>query len=150
VFIAKEWEMQELPMTAQRTVPRRDLVALEERRMEAARLLRRGVSQSEVARRVGATPTSVWRWVRTVEDKGRRGLRRAERIGRPPRLSAAERERVAAALEAGALAHGYATDLWTLARVGKLIEAVTGQQYSHSGAWRLLRRLGVSWQRAES
>ncbi len=142
--------MQELPMTAQRTVPRRDLVALEARRMEAARLLRRGVSQSEVARRVGATPTSVWRWVRMVEDKGRHGLRRAERIGRPARLSAAERERVAAALEAGALAHGYATDLWTLARIGRLIEAVTGQQYSHSGAWRLLRRLGVSWQRAES
>jgi transposase len=136
--------MQELPMTAQRTVPRRDPLALEARRMEAARLLRRGLSQSEVARRVGATPTSVWRWVRTVEDKGRRGLRRAERIGRPPRLSAAERARVVTALEAGARAHGYATDLWTLARVGKLIEAVTGQQYSHSGAWRLLQRLGFS------
>ena len=115
--------------------------------MEAARLLRQGVPQSDVARRLGATPTSVWRWARTIEDKGWPGLRRAERAGRPPRLSAAERARVAAALKAGARAHGYATDLWTLARAGQLIEAVTGQQYSHSGVSRLLQRLGFSCQR---
>src|SRR5262245_60733087 len=152
VFIAREWEMQELPMRvtrpATRPATRPDRVALEERRMEAARLLRKGVPQSDVARRVGATPTSVWRWARTIEDKGWPGLRRAERAGRPPRLNAAERARVATALKAGALAHGYATDLWTLARVSKLIEAVSGQHYSISGVSRLLQRLGLSFWRA--
>jgi hypothetical protein len=37
------------------------------------------------------------------------------------------------ALEAGALAQGYATDLWTLGRVCKLIEKISGKRYSQSG-----------------
>ena len=31
-------------------------------------------------------------------------------------------------LKAGALAQGYATDLWTLARIGKLIEKISGKR----------------------
>jgi hypothetical protein len=38
-----------------------------------------------------------------------------------------------AALKAGALAQGYSSDLWTLGRVGKLIETLTGQRYCESG-----------------
>ena len=52
-----------------------------------------------------------------------------------------------AALKAGALAQGYSSDLWTLGRVGKLIETLTGQRYCESGVWRLLKRLGFSSQR---
>jgi transposase len=44
----------------------------------------------------------------------------------------------------GALAQGYSSDLWTLARVGRLIETLTGQRYCESGVWRLLKRLGFS------
>jgi DNA-binding NarL/FixJ family response regulator len=52
---------------------RRDFAALEERRMEAARLLRAGLSQSEVARE--------------LEQSGARGLRKAKQVGRPARLT---------------------------------------------------------------
>jgi len=69
---------------------RRDFAALEERRMEAARLLRAGLSQSEVARKVGAHRQSVSRWARELEHSGVRGLRKAERTGRPPKLIAAQ------------------------------------------------------------
>jgi len=41
---------------------RRDFAALEQRRMHAARLLEKGYSQSEVARRVGAHRQSVSQW----------------------------------------------------------------------------------------
>lgn len=62
-------------------------------------------------------------------------------------LSADEQRRLMAALKAGALAQGYSTDLWTLPRIGKLIETLTGQRYCESGVWRLLKRLGFTSQR---
>jgi transposase len=61
-------------------------------------------------------------------------------------LNATDQKRLIA-LKAGALSQGYSSDLWTLGRVSKLIETLTGQRYSESGVWRLLKRLGFSSQR---
>jgi len=36
------------------------------------------------------------------------------------------------------------SDLWTLARVGKLIERISGKRYAESGAWQLLKGLNFS------
>src|SRR6266508_728947 len=85
---------------------KRDLAQLETRRLQGTRLLRRGVSQAEVARRVGVSRTSVFRWARALETNGRRALRKAPRTGRPPLLNDAEKKRLIVALEAGALAQG--------------------------------------------
>ena len=120
---------------------------LEARRLEGGRLLRGGVRAAEVARRLGVSRTSVMRWQRSVAFGGRRSLRGAPRTGRPPLLNANDQKRLIAALKAGALSQGYRSDLWTLGRVGKLIETLTGQRYSESGVWRLLKRLGFSSQR---
>ena len=53
---------------------RRDFEALEGRRMEAAKLLKQGVSQSEVARRLGVHRQSVIRWARQLPQSGRGGF----------------------------------------------------------------------------
>jgi transposase len=50
-------------------------------------------------------------------------------------------------LKAGALAQGFATELWTLARVGELIVRHFGVRLSHTQVWRLLGSLGFSVQR---
>jgi transposase len=63
---------------------RRNFGALERRRMEAAELLRQGVTQSEVARRLGVHRQSVIRWVRQLAQSGRKGLKKAARAGRKP------------------------------------------------------------------
>jgi transposase len=89
----------------------------------------------------------VGRWQQTLTSGGQRSLRGAPRTGRPPLLDANDQKRLIAALKAGALAQGYSSDLWTLGRVGKLIEMLTGQRYCESGVWRLLKRLGFSSQR---
>src|SRR5437667_3033724 len=47
---------------------RRDFVGLEQRRREAAELLRQGVHQAEVARRVRAHRQSVSRWAQQLEE----------------------------------------------------------------------------------
>ena len=126
---------------------KRDRAELEARRLEGAHLLQRGTKPAEVARRLQVSRTSVWRWGQALDANGRRALRKAPRTGRPPQLTDAEKKRLVVALEAGALVQGYATDLWTLSRVGKLIEKISGKRYSELGVWRLLKGLNFSCQR---
>jgi transposase len=106
-----------------------------------------GVKPPEVARRLKVSRTSVWRWKQAFAANGRGALRKAKRTGRPPRLTDAEKKHLIESLEAGALAQGYATDPWTLARVGKFIAKISGKWYSESGVWRLLEGLNFSCQR---
>jgi transposase len=44
----------------------------------------------------------------------------------------------------GALAQGFATELWTLPRVARLIKQRFSIAYSTGHIWHLLRRLGFS------
>jgi transposase len=125
----------------------RDFVALEQRRREATHLLRQQVRPAEVARRLGVSRQSVSRWQATLRREGLVGLRRAPRAGRPPALTGADLKHLVRALQAGPEAQGYATGLWTLARVGQLIEDQCGVRYSKPWVWQLLRRLGWSCQR---
>jgi transposase len=126
---------------------RRDFEALEERRMEAARLLQKGYSQSEVARRVGAHRQSVSQWAQQLQQGGRRALKKAGRAGRKPRLGPEALRRIERCLRRGAQALGYETSLWTASRVAYLIEHECGVKYDPSQAWRILRQLGWSCQR---
>jgi transposase len=120
---------------------------LEQRRLQAAALLKRGIHEAEVARRVGVHRQSVNRWARQLAEAGRAGLRAAGRAGRPPKLTDADRGRLRAALKAGPEAMGYDTGLWTLDRVAALIEQTCGVTYHPGHVWRLLRQLGFSCQR---
>lgn len=126
---------------------RRDFAALEARRMEAAQLLRQGLSQSAVAREVGVHRQSVSRWARELEESGMRGLRKAERSGRPAKLTPAQLRELERALKRGPEAFGFATGLWTASRVRELIEYRTGVRYHEDHVWRILRKLNWSCQR---
>jgi transposase len=126
---------------------KRDRVKLEQRRLKAARLLKQGVHEAEVARRVGVHRQSVNRWAKQLAQGGRPALKRAPRAGRPPQLSASDRQRIVQGLKRGPEALGYRTGLWTAWRVADLIQRECGVQYSTVHAWRLLRLLGWTPQR---
>lgn len=126
---------------------RRDFEALERRRLQAAELLQKGLSQSEVARRVGAHRQSVSQWAEALQEKGRKGLKKAARAGRPPMLGAEDLKRIERGLRRGPEKLGYSTSLWTSARVAHLIEQECGVRYASGHAWRILRQLGWSCQR---
>ncbi|MEV4335163.1 helix-turn-helix domain-containing protein [Streptomyces sp. NPDC049597] len=68
---------------------------------------------------------------------GAQALRRRTATGRPPKLDDAQVERVRAELERGAQALGFEADLWTLDRVGLVVERVTGVSLSRASVWRL-------------
>ena len=126
---------------------RRDFEALEQRRLQAVRLLKKGLSQSEVARQLGVGHASVNRWAQVLAQQGLGGLKQAGRAGRKPLLTAEDLKRLEQGLLKGPEALGYETPLWTLGRVGKLIKQEFGVQYHRGHVWRILRQLHWSCQR---
>jgi transposase len=126
---------------------KRDFDALEQRRMEAAKLLKKGIPEAEVARQVGAHRQSVNRWANQLAESGRVGLRKAGRAGRKPQLNDADLKRIEKGLKGGPEALGYETSLWTSWRVAHLIEEECGVKYHPGHVWRILRQLGWSCQR---
>jgi len=122
---------------------------LEVRRRRAVAMLQEGVGVREVARRVGVGPGSVVRWREVYKRAGEEGLKAKRHPGRKPKLSPQERQRVAVLLLQGPLAHGYGTDLWTLARVARLIDKEFGVSYHPGHVWRILREMGWRCQKPE-
>ena len=127
--------------------PRRDFKGMEQRRRHAARLFKAGKPQAEVARQLRVSRQSVSRWYRQYRCGGAAALHGAGRAGRKPRLNETQLMRVDQALRRGAQAHGFDTNLWTLARVARVIETLTGVQYHAGHVWRVLRSLHWTLQR---
>jgi putative transposase len=130
-------------------VPRRLTPAqLEQRRLEAARLLRGGrLSAAAVARRLGVSRQSVSRWRRALAAGGRRGLARRPHTGRRPRLTTRQWDRLAALLARGATAAGFDTERWTLRRIAAVVRREFGVRYHFRSLGRLLHARGWSPQR---
>lgn len=126
---------------------KRDFDELEDRRFSAFGLLKKGLSEAEVARQVGVHRQSVNRWAKQIREQGRKGLKQAGRAGRKSRLSEADLKRIESGLKRGPQALGYETNLWTLERVAKLIERGCGVKYHPGHVGWLLGKLGWSCQR---
>lgn len=89
--------------------------------MRAAGLFGQGRSGAEIARMLGVGDGSVRRWKRVWEEGGTDALRRSPATGRPPKLDDAQVEQVRTALEQGAQTPGFGADLWTLERIGAVV-----------------------------
>ena len=94
--------------------PKGSAEVLEERRRIAARLLQAGKGVREVARLVGASPGSVSRWKKALEQGGMEALKAKPQPGRLPKLSEPQKQELAAILRKGPIAAGFPTDLWAL------------------------------------
>ena len=127
--------------------------ALERRRLQAGRLLRKGVSKAEVARRLGVAPSTVTGWAQRLEQGGLEALKSRGRWGQRRGLDDAQRQALAEALKAGALAAGFATELWTLPRIGCSSsgcsggDTATAKSGASCKAWDSVRSgpLGARW-----
>ncbi len=128
--------------------PEEEAKQAERRRLKGGRLLLKGVPQAEVTRRCEVSRPTVLEWKRKLEQGGLQALRNGAR-GRPARLDEQGRARLADLLVAGARSHGYATELWTLPRIAKLIEQHFGHTFSISQVSRLLAAMGWSSQKPE-
>jgi transposase len=126
----------------------RERAARQARRERAAELVAQGRSQAEVARELDVSRQSASRWHAGWQASGAPGLRTRGPTGRRPKVADDQLVGIEQALLEGALAHGFATDVWTLDRIAMVIQSLTGVGLSNPSVWRLLRgRLGWSVQR---
>ena len=118
-------------------------------RLMAAELYEQGLSNAEVARRLGVSKPTASKWYQRWEKEGKDNLK----IGTPGRKSRVSEEQwqmVLQALLEGPSAHGYDTELWTLSRIGEVIEKITGVRYNSNYVWELLGKLRWSCQKPEA
>jgi transposase len=123
---------------------------LERRRLKAGRLFAQGKTQAYVARQFTVSTATTNAWHKAWKKKGESGLLSKGRSGRPPKLSLAQWKNVERALERGPKAQGYATELWTLERIQKLIKKMARVSYHSGHIWRILQDLGWSVQKPET
>src|SRR5918998_3833 len=79
--------------------------------------------------------------------RGRRGLRARPRTGRPPRLDARAWTRLGRLLARGAVAAGFETERWTLRRIAALVQREFGLRFHPRYLERPLNAHGVTAQR---
>ncbi len=81
--------------------------------------------------------------------KGHGGLASRPQKGPKPGLSLDDLTALERELLKGPRAQGFATELWTLARVAAVIERRFGIAYHPCHVWKVLRRMGWSAQKPE-
>jgi len=129
--------------------PKGSAQELERRRRRAIALCENGRSQAEAARVVGASESSVHRW-RTMARAGPEGLAAKPHPGRKRRLTHAQHRRLEQLLLKGARAHGWRDELWTAARVAKLIRKRFGVKFHVEHVRKIVKeRLGWTSQKPE-
>jgi transposase len=119
------------------------------KRVRAGRLLRAGKRPAEVAEAVGVARQTVYTWKALLDEGGIKALRAVPERGRPAQLDAAQLASVRTFLLQSPTAHGFGTELWTLKRVGSVIERMHGVRFGQTQVWRILGSLGFSSQKPE-
>ncbi|GMV96209.1 MAG: transposase [Phycisphaerae bacterium] len=117
---------------------------LERRRRRAIALLNEGKGVREAARTVGVAPGPVTRWLEARRRWGGQAMRSKPHPGRPRKLSARDRRRLAKLLLQGPRAQCCSTELWTPRRVGEVIEKHFGVHDHDGHVWRVLGGMGWS------
>jgi len=118
------------------------------KRVRAGRLMLTGKTPAQAAAAVGVARQTAYTWKARLDEGGIDALR-AMTPGRPAQLDAKHLQGLRTALLQGALSHGFGTELWTLKRVGVLIERRYGVRFSQAQVWRLLGAMGFSSQKPD-
>ena len=92
------------------------------KRLRAGRLLMKGKKPAEVATDVGVARQTIYTWKALLDEGGIDALRAVPPRGRPAKLDASQLEGLRRAILQKPTEHGFGTELWTLKRVGVVIE----------------------------
>src|SRR6266567_7546931 len=92
------------------------------RRMRAWHLLQLGWSQRDIATALGVSEGAVSQWIALAARDGPVALLARSQPGRPSKLEPEQMRLIPDLLSHGAEAYGFRGEVWTCARVGKVIE----------------------------
>src|SRR3954447_25165826 len=108
----------------------------------------RGESMVAATTHVGVSRATGYAWLRALLAGGPAGLRVRWRGGRPAKLTATQRQRLAEIVTAGPAAAGFATGCWHALLIQQVIEREFGVLYNVHYLAHLLHTLGFSFQKA--
>src|SRR5271157_3474721 len=111
------------------------------RRMQAWRLKQLGWKQRQIAVALGVTEGAVSRWVATACSEGPAALLARPHLGPAAKLDLDQLRLIPDLLGHGAEAYGFRGEVWTCARVAKVIEEEFGVSYHKGHVSRLLKEL---------
>jgi transposase len=111
------------------------------RRVRVLQLKQRGWRQRAIAEALGASEVSVSRWLRRAREGGPEALLSRAAPGHPPKLSPSQKRLIPEFLGHGPEAYGFHGQVWTCARIAKVIEEEFGVSYHKDHVGRLLREL---------
>lgn len=109
--------------------------------MRAWDLKQQGWKQRDIATALGITEAAVSKWLATARRDGAAALLSHPALGPQPRLTMAQRRLIPDCLSHGAEAYGFRGEVWTCARIVRVIEEEFNVSYSKSQVSRLLREL---------
>ena len=109
--------------------------------MRALSLKQRGYSQRTIAEALGVSAAAVSQWLVAAEEGGPEALRSHPPPGRACRLTARQKRLIPEFLWHGAEAYGFRGQLWTCARIAKVIEQEFDVSYHKDHVGRLLKEL---------
>jgi transposase len=118
-------------------------------RRRAVTAVLEGMAVLDVAMAYGVDRRTIFRWVSRLENEGPSGLNRRAGSGRPRKLEELSEVELCDIILEGAAVYGYETDLWTVARVRRVIADEFGIQLSKNTVWRRLRDAGLTYQKPE-
>ena len=122
---------------------------IEHLRQQALALFDTDLSNAEIGRRIGVSRPTLSQWRKRYRQGGAQALKLLA-PGPETRLSQQQLHQIAADLLDGPQAHGYPSQLWTLARIGALIEERTGVHYHPGHVWKVLQQMGWSCQKPQT
>src|SRR5512143_3466975 len=115
---------------------------LEWRRFRALDLKLRGWLQRDIAEALDVSEVALSGWLARARDGGLEALRARTAPGRAPRLPPAQLRSLPEFLWHGPEAYGFRGQVWTCARIAKVIEWEFGARYHKDHVGRLLKGLG--------
>jgi transposase len=111
------------------------------RRLRAFLLWQQGWYQRDIGRALGVAEATVSRWLARARDGGPDALLARPGPGRPPGLSPDQKRLIPELLWHGAEAYGFRGEVWTCARVARVIAEEFGVRYHKDHVGRLLKEL---------
>src|SRR5881275_900048 len=112
------------------------------RRLRVLQLKQQGWRQRDIALALGASEVSVSRWLARARQGGPEALLARPAPGCPPKLSPDQKLLIPEFLWHGAEAYGFRGEVWTCARIARVIEEEFGVRYHKDHVGRLLQELG--------
>jgi transposase len=118
-------------------------------RVRAVRAVQGGMPRKAVATAYGIGRTTLYQWMQKHVADGQAGLERKAGSGRRRKLEELCEDELRALILQGAQHYGYETDLWTVARLRRVISEEYSIQLSKNTVWRRLRDAGLTYQKPE-